>query len=118
LGYYKADTGKVHGEHTHCISKDEDAGPNGVITITGNYRRSIECASAGSALAESLVIAEEKKRIKEAVALAQSSQLGVPSMSNAHGSVAFQATKETKKVALDVDFPVRITITGAGLTEK
>src|SRR5215216_5802678 len=39
--------------------------PNGVITITGDFRRSIECASAGSNLAESLVIAQEKRKIQE-----------------------------------------------------
>ena len=27
-------------------------GPNGVITISGDYRKSLECASAGSRLAE------------------------------------------------------------------
>ena len=37
------------------------------ITISGNYRWSLECASAGSRLAESLVIAAEKKRIHEVV---------------------------------------------------
>ena len=42
-------------------------GPN--ITISGNYKRAMECASAGSNLAESLVIAAEKKRILEVVAL-------------------------------------------------
>ena len=49
-------------------------GPNGIITISGDYRRSLECASAGSRLAESLVIAAEKKRIHEVVALAQSAR--------------------------------------------
>ena len=57
-------------------------GPNGVITISGNYKRSMECASAGSSLAESLVIAAEKKRIYDVVALAQSSQLGMPGVGN------------------------------------
>ena len=38
-------------------------GPNGAITIAGDFRRSIECASAGSNLAESLVIAQEKRKI-------------------------------------------------------
>ena len=37
-------------------------GPTGVITVFGDFRRSIECASAGSNLAESLVIAQEKGR--------------------------------------------------------
>jgi hypothetical protein len=45
-------------------------GPNGVITISGNYKRSMECASASSILAESMVIAEEKKRIEEVRVLA------------------------------------------------
>ena len=38
-------------------------GPQGVITVAGDYRKSMECASAGSNLAESLVITREKRRI-------------------------------------------------------
>ena len=93
-------------------------GPNGVITISGNYRRSMDCASAGSALAESLVIAEEKKRIHDAVALDQSAQLGMPGMTNPHGSIAFQVAKETKKIPVDEAFPDRTVIIGAGLSDK
>ena len=50
-------------------------GPNGIITITGNYKCSLECSSAGSNLAQSMVIAEERKRIQEVVALAQAALL-------------------------------------------
>src|SRR5664279_1510309 len=89
-----------------------------VHTISGNYKRSMECASAGSLLAESLVIAEEKKKIHAVVALAQSAQLGMPGMSNPHQSVAFQASKETKKIPVDDVFPDRTVIIGAGLTDK
>lgn len=78
-------------------------GPNGTITITGNYKRSMECAAAGSALAESLFIVGEKK-LQEAVAMAQAAQIGLPAMTNPHGSVAFQAAKETKKVQVDSEF--------------
>jgi hypothetical protein len=35
-------------------------GPHGVITISGCYKKSMECARASSKLAEALVIAEEK----------------------------------------------------------
>jgi hypothetical protein len=38
-------------------------GPNGMITIVGDYKHSMSCASAGSSLAKTLVIAEEKKRL-------------------------------------------------------
>ena len=45
-------------------------GPEGVITITRDYRKSLECSSAGSKLAEAMVIAAEKRRIYEVAALA------------------------------------------------
>ena len=38
--------------------------PNGPLTVVGNYKVSLETASAGSNLAESLVIAEEKEGCK------------------------------------------------------
>jgi hypothetical protein len=40
------------------------SGPKGVITIIGDYKRSMACASTGSSLAETLIIAEEKKKLK------------------------------------------------------
>jgi hypothetical protein len=46
-------------------------GPRGVITVTGCYKKSIECARASSKLAEALVIAEEKRQILQRVAAAQ-----------------------------------------------
>ena len=64
-------------------------GPNGVITIIGDYKKSLECASAGSKLAESMVIAAEKMRIHEAVAMAQSAQLSSPPESHSQLSMAF-----------------------------
>ena len=92
--------------------------PNGVITIAGDFRRSIECASAGSNLAESLVIAQEKRKIQEVAALAQFAQQYMPALSNPHGSVSFQAAKDTKKVPVDDMFPECTVTVGAGLTDK
>jgi hypothetical protein len=94
------------------------SGPNGIITISGNYRRSMECASAGSALAESLVIAHEKEQMQQTVALAKSASLGLPDMTNPLGTTAFQPTQETKKIHIDPDHPERFVIIGTGLTEK
>jgi hypothetical protein len=45
--------------HYACL-KMKLLGPRGVITITGCYKKSIECARASSKLAEALVIAEKK----------------------------------------------------------
>jgi hypothetical protein len=46
-------------------------GPRGVITVTGCYKKSIECARAISKLAEALVIAEEKRQLLRGVAAVQ-----------------------------------------------
>ena len=93
-------------------------GPNGVITISGNYKRSMECASASSVLAESLVIAEAKRRIEEVRVLAQQGKLGLPTMSNPNAAVAFKPVDGTKSVSVDPNFPERTVGIGAGLTEK
>ena len=93
-------------------------GPNRVITISGNYKRSMECASAGSALAESLVIAEEVKRINEVNVLADSANHALPDMGNPSLAPAFRPAKETKSVLVDDDFPDRTVLIGAGLTRK
>ena len=44
-------------------------GYSGIITIAGDYKRSMECASASSKLAESLVCAEEMRQFKRNVDL-------------------------------------------------
>ncbi|KAK1642227.1 hypothetical protein QYE76_060032 [Lolium multiflorum] len=46
-------------------------GPKGVITIAGDYRRSMDCATQSSKMAQTLVIATEKQLIHDAVALAK-----------------------------------------------
>ncbi|XP_073353664.1 uncharacterized protein [Aegilops tauschii subsp. strangulata] len=47
------------------------SGPKGIITIAGDYQKSLACAAASSRLAESLVIAEEKRLLDRAVAMAR-----------------------------------------------
>ena len=46
------------------------AGPKGIITIDGDYKKSIECARDSSQLAEALVIAEERRQLDRLVAQA------------------------------------------------
>jgi hypothetical protein len=82
-------------------------GPRGVITIIGDYKRSMACASAGSNLAETLIIAQEKKKLKRAVEIAEAVVAGksMSGMANTNGTTSFQVAKEFKKVALDEVFP-------------
>ncbi|XP_071679382.1 uncharacterized protein [Lolium perenne] len=91
--------------------------PNSPITVVGNYKVSLETASAGSNLAESLVIAEEKRRIQTTVALAQSSHLNLVAMSSPIGGTAFKPSKETKDIMLDPAYPERTVRISAGLRE-
>jgi hypothetical protein len=91
--------------------------PRGPLTVVGNYKISLETASAGSNLAESLVIAEEKKRMQTAVALAQSSQMSLAAMSENMGTPAFKPTNETKNIVLDPAYPERTVRIGAGLDQ-
>jgi hypothetical protein len=96
------------------------SGPRGVITIIGDYKRSMACASAGSNLAETLIIAEEKKKLKRAVEIAEAVVAGkpMPGMTNPYGTTSFQVDKDVKKVALDELFPERHALIGAGLDPK
>jgi hypothetical protein len=82
-------------------------GPKGVITIIGDYKRSMACATTGSNLAETLIIAEERKRLKRAVQIAETVASGksMPGMTNPGGSASFQVGNEVKKVPLDEVFP-------------
>jgi hypothetical protein len=78
------------------------------------------CATTGSNLAETLIIAEEKKRLKRAMEIAKMVVAGkpMPIMTNPNGTTSFQVAKEVKKVALDELFPERHALIGAGLDPK
>ncbi|KAK1683156.1 hypothetical protein QYE76_044004 [Lolium multiflorum] len=102
--------------HTAYLKMKMSA-PHGPLTVVGNYKVSLETASAGSNLTESLVIAEEKKRMQTAVALAQSSQLSLAAMSGNLGTPAFKSAKETKDIVLGPAYPERTVRIGAGLNE-
>jgi hypothetical protein len=95
-------------------------GPRGVITIIGDYKCSIACALVGSNLAETLIIAEEKKKLKRAVEIAEVvvASKPMPGMTNPNGTTSFQVGKDVKKVALDELFPERHALIGAGLDPK
>jgi hypothetical protein len=78
------------------------------------------CATAGSNLAETLIIAEERKRLKRVVEIAETVASGksVPGMTNPGGSTSFQVGNKVKKVPLDEVFPERHALIGASLDPK
>jgi hypothetical protein len=88
-------------------------GSHGVITITGCYKKSMECARASSNLAEGLAIAEEKRQLLRWVALTQQDPLA-PSQSAAQ----LKPANDTNKIPLDVNKPAKVVTIGAGLSAK
>ncbi|XP_051205466.1 uncharacterized protein [Lolium perenne] len=109
--------GKLMASSHTAYTKMKISAPNGVITVVGNYKVSLDTASAGSCLAESVVIAEEKKRIQTAVVLAQSSQLNLAALSSPLGGMAFKPPKETNDIVMDPSYPERTICIVSGLSE-
>ena len=95
-------------------------GPKGLITVAGDYRKSLECVRDGSKLAESLVIAEERRQLDRIVALAgEASAASIPTPDPAD-EAAFKPSKETKKVKLNPEDPScsKYVVVGARLDSK
>ncbi|SPT20585.1 unnamed protein product [Triticum aestivum] len=80
----------------------------GILTITGDYKKSSACAAESSRLAESLVIAAEKRLLDRVMAMVvkQPEMSPDPKESEAEGS--FKPAKETKKIPLDPEHPERL----------
>ena len=64
------------------------------------------------------MIAAEKKKLHQVVAMAQSTQLGLSGLMSPDSTVAFEVPKETKKIPVDLENPDCTVIIGAGLSEK
>ena len=90
----------------------------GILTVVCDYRKSSACAAESSRLAESLVIAAEKRLLDRVVAMAgKQPELSLdPKESEAKGS--FKPAKETKKIPLDPEHPERYAVMGTGLDSK
>jgi hypothetical protein len=89
------------------------SGPRGVITVSGCFKKSMECARSSSQLAKAFVIAEEKRQLLHRVALTQQD------VSVRQSPVQqFQPANDTKKILLDESDPTKFVIIGASLSAK
>ena len=90
----------------------------GILTVSGDYRKSSACAAESSRLAESLVIAAEKRLLDQVVVMAgkQPELSPDPKESEAEGS--FKPARLTKKIPLDPEHPERYAVMGTGLDSK
>ncbi|KAM3296191.1 hypothetical protein ACQJBY_038502 [Aegilops geniculata] len=95
-------------------------GPKGLITVTDDYRKSLDCARDGAKLAESLVIAEEQRQLDRIVALAQEASAAQVPTEEPADEAAFKPSKETKKVKLNPEDPScsKYVVVGTRLDSK
>ena len=95
-------------------------GCKGLIIITGDYHKYLECARDGAKLVESLVIAEERHQLDRIVTMAgEASAASIPTNDLAD-EAAFKPFKETKKVKLNPEDPScsKYIVIGANLDSK
>jgi hypothetical protein len=88
-------------------------GPRGVITVSGNFQKSLACTKESSQLAEALVVVEEKRQLLHRVELTQQD---VPVRQSP--AEQFKPANDTKKILLDESDPSKYVIIGAGLSAK
>ncbi|KAI4988649.1 hypothetical protein ZWY2020_035889 [Hordeum vulgare] len=71
-------------------------GPKGIITIAGDYKKSLECAQDSSRLADAMVIAKERRQIDRLVAQATEHPAIPTPLSQSASEGSFKPAKETK----------------------
>ena len=90
----------------------------GILTIVGDYKKSSACAADSSQLAESLVIASEKRLLDRVVAMAGKNPEMSPIPKESEVESSFKPVKEAKKIPLDPEHPERHAVIGANLDSK
>ena len=90
-------------------------GPRGIITISGDYKRSIACASDSAKVAETMVCNEEMKQFKRK---ANEEKQEIPESVKPAGELNFQAARDTKKAYFDESDKSKFVTVGASLGEK
>jgi hypothetical protein len=88
-------------------------GPRAVITVSGNFKKSLACAKESSQLAGALVVAEEKRQLLHRVELTQQD---VPVRQSPVEQ--FKPADDTKKILLDEGDPSKYVIIGTSLSTK
>ena len=90
----------------------------GILNVVGDYKKSTACATDSSRLAESLVVATEKRLLDRVVAMARKKPEMSPFPKESEVEGSFKPAKETKKIPLDPEHPERYVVIGANLDSK
>jgi hypothetical protein len=84
-----------------------------VITITGCYKKSMECAKASSKMSEALVAVEEKRQLHQRVTLTQP---GRPAPSQRASNL--KPANDAKKIPPKADKMAKVVASEVGLSTK
>ena len=90
-------------------------GPRRIITISGDYKRSIACASDSAKVTETLVCDEEMRQFKRKVS---KEQPAVPESAKPAGEASFQSARGTNKLYFDDNDRSKFVTVGANLDPK
>ena len=90
----------------------------GILTMAGDYKKSSACAADSSWLAESLMIAAEKRLLDRVMAMAGKQPEMSPNPKELEAEGSFKPAKETKKITLDPEHPERYAVMGTNLDSK
>ena len=85
----------------YAYLKTKMPGTKGIITVAGDYQKSLDCAAVSSRLAEYLVIAQEKRLLDHMVAMASEKPAMPTDPKEAKAGASFRPARETKKIPLD-----------------
>ena len=99
----------------YIFSKLKMPGPNGIITIKGDFKKAKECEVANAVHAEAAISREELEDLKKAMKPDEMPATDKPSYK---GDSSFKPKDDTKKIKLSKENPTKETTIGAGLDDK
>ena len=99
----------------YIYSKLKMTGPNGIITIKGDFKKANECEVANAAHAEEEIARKELEDLKKTMGPNEMPATEKPSYKV---DSSFKPKDDTKKIKLAEDDPTKEAIIGVGLDEK
>ena len=106
---------KFHARACYIYNKLKMPGPNGMITITGDYKKAHECELGEAAFAESVISGEELKGYRAAV---DPTEMQTTKKQISEQKNSFRAAIETKKVNFKEDDATKQVSVGANMDPK
>ena len=106
---------KFHARPCYIYNKLKIPGPNGMITVSGDFKKAQECKEGEAAFAESVISGEEMQGYRAAV---DPAEMHTTKKQISDQKTTFKAAIETKKVDLKEGDSTKHVSVGIGLDPK